>query len=175
MRDWAILAEIVGTKTLSGGLVVHGATSLSFVLVEGLECAFIPPQLDLPRKGSITSVRQIKEDSYLVHFDSVDSIEIAEGLVGCFCLARRSDLPEDFGEEELSPLQGYRVIDRLQEELGSVITVLEHPLQSRIVIEGALGEFSVPLVDEYIVSIDEEEACVVVDLPTGYLEALGVK
>lgn len=175
MRDWMIVAEIVGTKTLSGRLVVHGAASLPSVLQEGLECVFVPPQFDLPRKGVIESLSPFKEGSLLLQFDSVTDIDTAEGLVGCFCLVRRTNLPESFSSETKFPFQGYLVCDSTLGELGKVVALIEHPLQSRMVVEGSQGEISIPLVDEYLESICEDEGSIMVRLPVGFLEAVGME
>ena len=59
-----------------------------------MEVAFVPPRHDAPRRARVLSVQDAGRDAFLVTFEGVDSIDIAELLVGCSCLVRRADLPE---------------------------------------------------------------------------------
>ena len=112
MRTWANVAELSKTKTLTGGLVARCAPGLPFLLEEGMEVAFVPPRHDAPRRARVLSVQDAGRDAFLVTFEGVDSIDIAELLVGCSCLVRRADLPESALAAEADGLEGFEVAGR---------------------------------------------------------------
>ena len=109
MRTWANVAELSKTKTLTGGLVARCAPGLPFLLEEGMEVAFVPPRHDAPRRARVLSVQDAGRDAFLVTFEGVDSIDVAELLVGCSCLVRRADLPESALAAEADGLEGLNV------------------------------------------------------------------
>ena len=111
MRTWANVAELSKTKTLTGGLVARCAPGLPFLLEEGMEVAFVPPRHDAPRRARVLSVQDAGRDAFLVTFEGVDSIDVAELLVGCSCLVRRADLPESALAAEADGLEGFEVHD----------------------------------------------------------------
>lgn len=172
MRHWVCVAGIVGTKTLSGRLVVYATAGLSSLMREGLEFVFVPPRFDAPRKGTIQSFEAINEKSFLVQFDTISDIDTAEKLLGCSCLVAKSNLPKDYLLEKADIYQGFEVSDSQHGQLGKVIDFIEHPLQSRLVVKGNYGEISIPFVEDYCEKIDKDKQLIYVKLPKGYLEAV---
>ncbi len=69
------------------------------------------------------------KDAFLVTFEGVDSIDIAELLVGCSCLVRRADLPESALAAEADGLEGFEVHDARAGFVGVVESVVENPGQ----------------------------------------------
>ena len=55
--------------------------------------------------------------------------------------------------------------------LGAVLCIREMPGQLMLVVERPDGsELLIPLVDEFLVQVDEEEGRLIVDLPSGLLD-----
>lgn len=172
MRTWANVAELSKTKTLTGGLVARCAPGLPFLLQPGMEVAFVPPQHDAPRRSRVESVQETGKGGYLVTFEGVDSIDVSELLVGCSCLVRRADLPEEALATEADTLVGFEVHDARAGFVGTVESVVENPGQFLLSVareEGA-GAVLVPLVDALVTGLDEEARRIDVDLPDGLLE-----
>lgn len=172
MRTWANVAYLVKPKSLNGGLVVRAAAGLSFLLEPEMEVAFVPPVSDMPRRGKVLSIDALGSDVYLVLFDTVDTIDISEGLAGCSCLVRRSDLPEGFEEFAVNPLIGFDVRDRAAGFVGTVIDVIENKAQSLLVVDARDHEVLIPLVDAIVVDINNETATITTVAPDGLLENL---
>lgn len=181
MHAWVNIAELTKTKTLSGGLVARSTAGLPFLLCEGLEVAFVPPQLDVARRARVVSVKPNGSDSYLVTFDAINGIDDAEKIAGCFCLARRADLPEDALLYEQGALEGFEVVDEKFGFLGVVDHLIDNPAQSLLSIirvsednpeelDESAGELLIPLVDEFLSGWDEEEGVIYVDVPEGLLD-----
>ncbi len=131
MRAWADVAELTNTKNLDGGLVAHCAPGLPFLLREGMEVAFVPPVLDAPRRARVAWVRA--EGGALegvVGFEGVEGIGAASPLVGCHCLVRRSDLPQDaLAGAGAHAWAGFAVFDARAGFVGHVEGVREMPAQ----------------------------------------------
>ena len=171
MRAWANVAELAKPKNLAGGLVARSAPGLPFLLREGLEVAFVPPQLDAPRRARVASVREQAKGTFLVTFEGVDSIEVAERLAGCCCLVRRADLPQDALAPSSTGLEGFEVRDARAGHVGFVAGVEEGPGQTLLCVERPDGRTSlVPLVDALVADIDEDARRIDVDVPDGLLD-----
>ena len=94
MSAWARIANLGKAKNLKGGLLAYPCEGLPFLLEEGMEVAFVPPVLRVPRTGRITHIQEQAGGAYLVSFDSILSIDQAEQLAGHSVLVRKADLPE---------------------------------------------------------------------------------
>ncbi len=171
MSAWVRIAEFTKAKHLKGGLVAHSVAGLPFLLEEGLHVAFVPPQLDVPREGTVTSLREEPKGGYVVTFDTIQDVDAAEQLVGCFCLARRDDLPDGMLELQEGGIEGFTVEDATAGLLGTAVAINEMPGQNLLEVERADGgSVLIPVVDEFIIGIDEDARCIHVDLPSGLLE-----
>ena len=171
MRTWKNVATLVKTKGLQGRFVVRSAAGLPFLLEEGMQVAFVPPRTDLPRTGVVDFVRPIDDDTYEVGFDSVTADTDVHGLVGCRCLVKRSAIDESALVEAPGFWMGWNVELVSGEEVGSVVDLIENPGQSLLEIErDHANNAFIPVVDEFIVSIDEEAKRIVVDVPAGLLD-----
>lgn len=178
MRAWMHAADLARTKTLQGGLVARSAPGLPFLLREGMEVAFVPPQHDAPRRGIVKNVRDEGKGAYLVTFEGVDDIGTAELLAGCGCLVRREDVPEAVSPEEGAGLAGWEVRDVRAGLVGTVRDVLENPGQTLLEVsalpragsDGGARTVLIPLVDAFVAGIDEEARRIDVDVPDGLLD-----
>lgn len=180
MSAWANVATIGKAKNLKGGLLVYAREGLPFLLEEGMEVTFVPPVLRVPRTGRVTSITPQAQGAHLVFFDTIDSIDLAEQLQDHSCLVRKSDLPEDF-DRTLFDLVGFALLDPEAATIGRVVALEENPAHLLLVVEldaadldgapdQAAALMRIPLVDDFIVSLDEEARSIVMDLPEGLLD-----
>lgn len=171
MRAWTTAAELVRAKNLSGGLVARSAPGLPFLLSEGMEVAFVPPRHDAPRRALVESVQDEGRGAHLVFFEGVGDIGAAEPLVGCRCLVRRSDLPEDAFAPEGGSLVGFEVHDARHGLVGTVGGVIENPGQVLLSVDRPkAGPALVPLVDAFVAGLDEGARRIETTLPEGLLD-----
>lgn len=173
MRTWMRVAEIVKAKTLQGGLVLRSVAGLPFLLHEGMGVSFVPPQFDCPRSAIVVSaVPSLKNDNYLVQFDRITNRDVAEKLVGCFCLAKAEDIDAvslTRHEQHEHSLLGYRVVDETHGDLGEVCEVELNAWQVLLVVEGGKGTISIPSVDEFVLEEDAEARILRTRIPEGLL------
>lgn len=171
MRKWADVAELTNTKNLNGGLVVRCAPGLPFCLEEGMQVALVPPVLDAPRYVTVEAAQESGLDGGVVWFEEIESIDVAELVVGCHCLIRREDLPEHTVMlDESTNIAGWDVVDQNAGHLGLVQEIREMPGQLMLVVDRAdQTELLVPLVDEFVRQVDEEGQQLLLCLPAGLL------
>ena len=108
------------------------------------------------------------KENLLIRLEGVTSVEGAEEFIGCEVLISRdalAALPED--EFYWFQLEGLRVDDRQQGDLGKVVEIFTTPAHDILVVRGPRGEILIPVVDAFILKIDEEAKVMHVDLPEG--------
>ena len=169
MSAWARVAEITKTRNLEGSVVARSADGLPFLLFPGLQVHFVPPTLKGPRSARVVEVHQLKEDSFEVSFDGVGTIDDAESIAGCFCLAAKSDLPAIEAADEPVSWLDYVVEDERLGDLGSVVEVQSSPAQSLLAVEGPRGSVMIPVVDAFVIEADTANRTVRVRIPDGLL------
>ena len=104
----------------------------------------------------------------LIRLEGVTSVERAEEFIGCDVLISHDDLgelPED--EFYWFQLEGLRVDDRQLGDLGKIVEIFTTPAHDILVVRGTRGEILIPVVDAFILKIDEEAKVMHVDLPDG--------
>jgi 16S rRNA processing protein RimM len=104
----------------------------------------------------------------LVSFEGVTTPEEARELVGRELFADRADIALEADEYLDEDLIGLRLLDPAGKALGSVVGVEHLPAQDCLVV----GEKRslVPLITEFVRSIDVAKGEIVVDLPAGLLD-----
>ncbi len=172
MRTWIDIAKLIRTKNLKGGLVAQSAAGLPILLAQGMELALVPPVLDAPRRVSVISVEAFSNLTALVFFDKVDTVEIAKMLVGCHCLARRSDIKE-LPNFEYDPALwiGWKVSDVKLGSIGIIDSIEPRPMQPLLVVcDHFERSFLIPLAEDFIVHIHEDEKLIELDCPPGLFD-----
>ncbi|WP_297155421.1 ribosome maturation factor RimM [uncultured Ellagibacter sp.] len=174
MRTWADVAWLATAKNLDGGLVVRSASGLPFLLEEGMEVAFVPPVLDVPRRAKVEEIRPQDDTSAVVWFEGVADIDTAKALCGCHVLVRREELPElaqAVAAAHSDGASGWEVHDAKAGLLGTLSRVEDNPGQSLLIVDRAGGEGTllIPLVDEFLIGVDDERERIDVDVPRGLL------
>ena len=145
------------------------AAGLPFILEPGMEVAFVPPQLDAPRRTRVAEVDMATDTQATVHFEGIVDREVAEALVGCSVLVRHCDLPEE--AFAYSPdVIGYEVCDARYGRMGVVRELVENPAHLLLFVDGAYGEVLVPYVDEFVRDIDDAVHIVRTSVPNGLID-----
>lgn len=170
MHAWADVAHLVKTKNLDGRFVVHATAGLPLLLEEGDEVAFVPPQLDTPRKAVVQDIRFIDEYSAEILFDCIDG-NAAHALVGAHCLIPRDCIDDSVFEEAPGMWDGWTVADAALGTIGHVAGLVDNPAQALLQVERPDGSLAlVPVVDDIVCSVDVDKRIVHVELPVGLLD-----
>lgn len=171
MRSWIDVAVLAKTRNSKGRFVVRSTAGLPFLLEEGDEVAFVPPQTDAPRQARVLDVNFIDDDSADVAFEGVDTLDLAQRLAGCHCLIRRDLVDESVFRESPGTWEGWTVVDDELGEVGCVAGVVDKPMQPLLELKRPDGSIAlVPAVDEIIYDVDVTQSLVRTRLPQGILD-----
>lgn len=104
-------------------------------------------------------------------FEDVDHIDLAKELVRKSLYMPNSKMPErDPADFRYTDLEGYQVIDEVHGSLGNIIAVTEMPQQFIATVDMDGKELLFPLSDDLILSLDQEEKIIEVQLPEGLVD-----
>lgn len=171
MRAWIDVAVLAKTRNSKGRFAAHAAAGLPFLLEKGDEVAFVPPQIDVPRRGVVKSVSLVDDSTADVEFEGILDAGLARKMVGMHCLIKRSLVDDSVFESAPGAWEGWKVVDEQEGELGFVSNLIENPAQALLEVERPDGAIVlVPVVDEIVRSVDLESETVHVDLPQGLLD-----
>ena len=92
MSAWARVANLGKVKNLKGGLLAYPCESLPFLLEEGMEVAFVPPVLRVPRTGRITHIQEQAGERILCPSIRFSRSTRQNSLLVTVCLVRKADL-----------------------------------------------------------------------------------
>ena len=106
------------------------------------------------------------------YFDDIDTIEKAETLIRkkLYLPETARPLRDEDDEFQIMDLKGFIVHDDSAGELGEIIEIHEYPQQFVAVVPYKFAEVLIPLNDDLIVEIDEENSILRVNLPDGLIE-----
>ena len=170
MRSWIDVATLAKTKSLDGRFVARAAAGLPFLMEPGDEVAFVPPQLDAPRRALVIEAREIGDRTAEIAFEGVDA-SAAHALVGCHCLMRREAIDTSTLEDTPVFWDGLRVVDKSLGDIGVVSNIVENPAHALIdVMRDDGSNVLVPAVDEIVEDVDFETGVMRVTLPKGLLD-----
>lgn len=168
------LGRVVKTHGLKGEVSVALATGLPFVFPLGLEVWIVPPPSSA-RTGRVESFRPGPKGP-LVKLSGFDDVDAARGMCGSELLAKAASLPAawfDEVEEEPDPT-GMTVTDVERGLLGTITEVIVTGANDVWVVHGPLGEVLLPVIEQVVLSVNEDTRSVSVRLLDGLLPDEGV-
>ena len=152
---YELAARVVKARGLEGEVTATGAGDLPLLLREGDAAFVVPPSLYGPRRLTVEGIRPLGAGSFALSFAEVTSIGDAEQLAGRYLLV------EDDGQAGDVPqvaLLDREVVDGRLGPLGRAVEYLETPANDVLVVQGGFGEVLVPLVEDVVVEVPEDEA-----------------
>lgn len=106
-----------------------------------------------------------------IYLEDVDVVEKAEKLVRKKVYLPKSTKPErEPGEFLITDLKGFLVIDETHGELGEIVEIHEYPQQFVAVVPHQFREILIPLNDDFIKEIEQENGILQVKLPEGLID-----
>lgn len=153
-RNIARVAKAHGSK---GEVVVAALRGLPFALRRGMRVSLTPPAFGRDRFVGVASISGEQGDTAIVRFTCCQDLSDAEGIVGCYVLARREDLDLGALDAPYEDLIGREVVDARHGEIGVISEVMEGPANDVWVISGGrYGEVLLPVVEQVVPSIPDE-------------------
>ena len=163
------IARVVKTHGTAGELAVLSFGGAFDALPSGLEVWFVPPP-EHPMSALLEGVRPGPKGP-LAKFSGIESVEEARALGGTSLLAKRADLPDGWMPEEPLDVAGFGVWDAEKGFLGRIAdTIVTGANDVWVVSGGEFGQVLIPVIDEVVLAVDEEEHKVHVKLLPGLIE-----
>lgn len=129
-----------------------------------------PLFLEYDKKGVPFFIQSLsgEDTEWLVTFDDIDSVDLAEDLVG------RGVFAESAGSGDFlfpdSEIIGYTLVDKHLGETGQVISLIEKPGQDLLEVQHPSGSFFIPFVPEMFTDVDHHRKIIYADLPDGLVQ-----
>lgn len=158
--QWVAMGYIKRVFGVKGWVKVHSDTEYTDSLLNY-------PQWQLSKDGQIKTVSiaesKINGDELQVRFDGINDRDSAALLRGFTIEIDRASFAEaDDDEYYWTDLIGLSVINRTQENLGIVSSLMQTGAHDVLVVDGAFGRKLIPFVAQYIdeVSLPQQQICV---------------
>ncbi len=160
--------QIVGFHGLRGDLKVRPLSGDPGPLLSATDVYLCLPDGRLKKTEPLR--QSLHKGIVLLRFDGFESLTAVEGLKGCRILLDRNLLPELAPDEFYwHQIEGAKVTDREYGEIGHLKSMFTTSAHDTWVVEGLAGEVMIPVVAEFIVTINAEQKLIEVDLPTGLI------
>lgn len=110
---------------------------------------------------------------FLVKFEDINSPEDAKQITGGGLLLRAKDvsIKTDSEEDDLDKLVGFTIITNQNNEIGVIQKIEEYPQQLMATVLQGNSEFLIPMLPEFIISIDIDNQNIDMQLPEGLVES----
>jgi len=110
----------------------------------------------------------LKNNNVYVKFCDIHSVEDAGKIAGLRIYIEQSNADEN---DNAHALVSYSLFNAPNTFAGTITDVLEYPMQLLLEVETPHNtQILIPLVDEFIVEIDEEKRSITMNIPEGLLE-----
>lgn len=102
--------------------------------------------------------------------EDIDSIEDASNLCGLSFYLPLSVTGEQEQDLRLLELEGFKILNEQDEEIGRVKDVISQSFQDLLLIQTASSEVMIPFVEDYVVCANIDLKEIVLSLPEGLID-----
>jgi 16S rRNA processing protein RimM len=161
------VARVIKTHGLQGEVAVKPLLDLPFDVLVGKELWAVPPIADASALR-LLGVRPGPKGPLLT-ISGVTTTASARALAGSTLLVRAGDIPEGWDDDEFDPV-GFTVTDTVKGLLGTITDVIYTGANDVWDINGPFGQVLIPVIDEVVLEIDEDDNVITVALLPGLLD-----
>lgn len=108
----------------------------------------------------------LKVDRIRLKLKGIDKPEVVEPLRGIKVYQNTELLPDI----DVIDFTGYLLLDENGDEVGEVIEVIENPAQDILVVDFDGKEVMIPLTEDLLIGIDQDEELIQMEIPEGLLD-----
>jgi 16S rRNA processing protein RimM len=135
----------------------------------GIEVWTVPPSLGW-RRGIVASVEPHGAD-WKMSFSGLESVEDAKQLSGRMLIVAATDVAFEIVEDDKTGrYAGYRVVDERYGDIGTILETIETGANEVWVVDGRYGQVLVPVIDEVVVDVDEDNSVISTRILDGLIE-----
>ncbi len=116
-------------------------------------------------------IKNAKKNNITLIIEEIDCESKAQRLISKKCFLPKKFLPERKGIDFYSfQVKDFIVIDKNSKRIGSVVDIVEKPLQSLMVVNTSTKEIFIPIHQDIILSVSHEKKEIKVELPNNFLD-----
>jgi 16S rRNA processing protein RimM len=137
----------------------------------------LPKHFLVQEKGSllpwfIAKIQWVDHNEGFITFEEITTPEKAKLYSGRELYLSPKDVATYFKKEEgeFEYLIGFTAIDEETGEIGIIEELIENPAQILMQVRSPKGEILIPLVDDFVVDVNEETKEIILTLPEGLLD-----
>ncbi len=173
-KDFVAVARIKKAVGLKGAVLIRAFSSAESILEPN--CLFLKAKNGSFIRYEIRQPRPKGEKDVICLLENIDDRTKAEHLQGLEVFQKKTLLPRNEPNEYFwYELKGLKVQDVDGEHLGEIHAVIDSNAQDVLVVRDSTREILIPMVDQFIRSVDIESGICVVSLPEGLVEATSTK
>lgn len=168
-EDCFHFGKIIKTHGFKGELIISADTALPgisqkteliFIEVDGLLVPFF-----------FESVLQPGKNTVIIKLEDVNTPDASRRLCGCNAWLPKTLLTEKQKKNfELSGLSGYKIVDSVKGEIGTLVDIIEMPQQQLFLINFGSKEILIPVAEEIISRIDKRKKTIHINAPEGLID-----
>jgi 16S rRNA processing protein RimM len=162
--DFTDIGVIVKPHGLKGEFVVK-LEQTDFKIAQTFKTVYLE-QFGSKVPYILESVDSLKIDRVKFKVKGIDSSEMAEPLRGIRVFQESDLLPEI----DVVDFTGYLVIDAEGNDIGEIIEVIENPAQDILIVQYDGREVMIPLNEDLLLGINQDENLIQIDIPDGLLD-----
>lgn len=155
------IGRVAGKHGFSGEISIAFNRGIDPVNIKKGNFLFI----EFDGKGVPFLIEQFKAGAGVVKLMDINDIREAEELEGRTVLVPGDE--DASGEDQ--DILGFQIICN-NTNIGHIISIESYPAGDMLILEKDGQEIMIPLVEDWIVEVDEENQCLVMDLPEGLLD-----
>ena len=168
MTEYFKIGKIVSTFGLKGEVVLKHNLGKKTSL-KGLKALFVEERKESFIPWFVEAARIKNEEELFVKFEGVNTKEAANKLAQKEAWMAEEDFKKFSSKSAPINLLGYAILEG-DEDLGTVLEVIEQPNQVLCRIDYKGKEALIPLHEDSLVGIDHKKRQIRVELPPGLLE-----
>lgn len=156
------VGKIVSKHGYKGSVIIHFNSSFNGEIHTG-DYLFVV----IDQKGVPFLIESINADAGIVKLQSIDSETRAQEILGCTVGIPFS---ESHSQNDSNELIGYLCFDQNELPIGSILRIEEFPGHMMLVVFRENQEILIPLIEDWIIEIDQESRTLHLEIPDGLLD-----
>lgn len=162
-KDFIAAGTVAKTHGTKGELKIITDTKVKFT-----EWAFLEIR-EKPVPFYITRNQPAAANEYLLKLEGVDTLEQAQQYIGYQVMVAKSKGKRKPTEQAFD-LNGFKLVDVNAGAIGEIAGIEELPKQTMMVTHYKDQQIMIPMVEDFIDSVDEKNEIIYLRLPDGFLE-----
>jgi len=163
INDFVVVGSVLKSHGTKGEIKISTNQVVKFTKWAFLEIR------EKPVPFLVTQYNQSQPKEWILKLDGINGLDQSDDLVGYQVLLPKSKTiktPKTY----LFNLNGFTLIDKNLGTIGKITNIEELPQQTMMVTQFQNKDIMIPMVEAFILEVDEDKEIIYIELPEGFLE-----